>query len=213
MPAARASKYRTPFLVNAATAKRELRVGRRGSIHFRASGMRRCCQTTFCVTQVHPNHVQIIDEKKQADGNAHTQSAAHESALEQLRDAVHARDAKKETLDRVAQDAGTGGRRSRRDITRDLKRLQDEKEAAVNKRAQVNRSVFVIARALTVRERRVDGAGRHPYAIAASEQVTRRHKDFRLWMTTEPTERFPMGILQKSLKVLTQRQMQFNFST
>ena len=54
-----------------------------------------------------------------------------------LRDAVHARDAKKETLDRVAQDAGTGGRRSRRDITRDLKRLQDEKEAAVNKRAQV----------------------------------------------------------------------------
>ena len=31
-----------------------------------------------------------------------------------LRDAVHARDAKKETLDRVAQDAGTGGRRSRR---------------------------------------------------------------------------------------------------
>ena len=58
-----------------------------------------------------------------------------------LRDAVHARDAKKETLDRVAQDAGTGGRRSRRDITRDLKRLQDEKEAAVNKRAQVTLGV------------------------------------------------------------------------
>ena len=32
----------------------------------------------------------------------------------------------------------------------------------------------------------------------------RRHKDFRLWMTTEPTERFPMGILQKSLKVVTE---------
>jgi len=30
------------------------------------------------------------------------------------------------------------------------------------------------------------------------------HKDFRLWMTTEPTERFPMGILQKSLKVVTE---------
>ena len=54
------------------------------------------------------------------------------------------------------------------------------------------------------------------YAVAATHDTTpylRRHKDFRLWMTTEPTERFPMGILQKSLKVLTQRQMQFNFST
>ena len=51
--------------------------------------MRRSCQTTFCVTQVHPDHVQIIDEKKQAEWHARTQSAAHESALEQLRDAVH----------------------------------------------------------------------------------------------------------------------------
>jgi hypothetical protein len=87
--------------------------------------------------------------------SSHYDKACHLADLgASLRDAVHARDAKKETLDRVAQDAGTGGRRSRRDITRDLKRLQDEKEAAVNKRAQVNRSVFVTASALTVRERR-----------------------------------------------------------
>ena len=70
------------------------------------------------------------------------EKACHLSDLgSQLRDAVSARDAKKDTLDRVAQDAGTGGRRSRRDITRDLKRLQDEKEAAVNKRAQVTLGV------------------------------------------------------------------------
>ncbi len=68
------------------------------------------------------------------------EKACHLSDLgSQLRDAVHARDAKKESLDRAAQDAGTGGRRSRRDITRDLKRLQDEKESAVNKRAQAER--------------------------------------------------------------------------
>jgi dynein heavy chain len=30
------------------------------------------------------------------------------------------------------------------------------------------------------------------------------HKDFRLWLTTEPTERFPLGILQRSLKVVTE---------
>jgi dynein heavy chain, axonemal len=29
-------------------------------------------------------------------------------------------------------------------------------------------------------------------------------KDFRLWLTTQPTERFPLGILQKSLKVVTE---------
>ncbi len=82
--------------------------------------------------------------------SSHYDKACHLADLgASLRDAVHARDAKKETLDRVAQDAGTGGRRSRRDITRDLKRLQDEKEAAVNKRAQVCHaaSVFMIARA------------------------------------------------------------------
>ena len=46
-----------------------------------------------------------------------------------------------------------------------------------------------------------------PSTIAATHDTTpylRRHKDFRLWMTTEPTERFRMGILQKSLKVVTE---------
>ena len=56
-----------------------------------------------------------------------------------LRDAVSARDAKKDQLDSVAQDAGVGGRRTRRDITKDLKRLQEEKEQAVNKRAQAEK--------------------------------------------------------------------------
>ncbi|KAF0719904.1 Aste57867_701 [Aphanomyces stellatus] len=32
----------------------------------------------------------------------------------------------------------------------------------------------------------------------------RPHKDFRLWLTTEPTDRFPLGILQRSLKVVTE---------
>lgn len=30
------------------------------------------------------------------------------------------------------------------------------------------------------------------------------HKEFRLWLTTEPTDRFPLGILQRSLKVVTE---------
>ena len=30
------------------------------------------------------------------------------------------------------------------------------------------------------------------------------HKDFRLWLTTEPTEKFPLGILQRSFKVVTE---------
>ncbi|OQR86956.1 flagellar inner arm dynein 1 heavy chain alpha [Achlya hypogyna] len=30
------------------------------------------------------------------------------------------------------------------------------------------------------------------------------HRDFRLWLTTEPTDRFPLGILQRSLKVVTE---------
>jgi dynein heavy chain len=30
------------------------------------------------------------------------------------------------------------------------------------------------------------------------------HKDFRLWLTTEPTPNFPLGILQRSLKVVTE---------
>lgn len=30
------------------------------------------------------------------------------------------------------------------------------------------------------------------------------HKDFRLWLTTQPTDKFPLGILQKSLKIVTE---------
>ncbi|XP_030358369.1 dynein heavy chain 10, axonemal isoform X4 [Strigops habroptila] len=38
----------------------------------------------------------------------------------------------------------------------------------------------------------------------ALENITKPHKDFRLWLTTDPTEGFPIGILQKSLKVVTE---------
>jgi len=34
--------------------------------------------------------------------------------------------------------------------------------------------------------------------------MSKPHKDFRLWLTTEPTDRFPLGILQRSLKVVTE---------
>ena len=33
------------------------------------------------------------------------------------------------------------------------------------------------------------------------EKLNKPHPDFRLWLTTEPTDAFPMGILQRSLKV------------
>jgi len=33
------------------------------------------------------------------------------------------------------------------------------------------------------------------------EKIHRPHPDFRLWLTTEPTETFPLGVLQRSLKV------------
>ena len=36
------------------------------------------------------------------------------------------------------------------------------------------------------------------------EKIERPHKDFRLWLTTEPTDGFPIGILQRSLKVVTE---------
>ena len=29
-------------------------------------------------------------------------------------------------------------------------------------------------------------------------------QDFRLWLTTEPTDKFPIGILQRTLKVVTE---------
>ncbi|MBZ3878788.1 Dynein heavy chain 10, axonemal [Sciurus carolinensis] len=36
------------------------------------------------------------------------------------------------------------------------------------------------------------------------ERITKPHPDFRLWLTTDPTKDFPIGILQKSLKVVTE---------
>ncbi|XP_067084612.1 dynein axonemal heavy chain 10 [Osmerus mordax] len=36
------------------------------------------------------------------------------------------------------------------------------------------------------------------------ERVTKPHPDFRLWLTTDPIGDFPIGILQKSLKVVTE---------
>ena len=32
------------------------------------------------------------------------------------------------------------------------------------------------------------------------ENIEKPHPDFRLWLTTEPTPNFPIGILQQSLK-------------
>lgn len=34
--------------------------------------------------------------------------------------------------------------------------------------------------------------------------LTKPHEDFRLWLTTEPTPEFPLGILQRALKVVTE---------
>uniref|UniRef100_A0ABI7Z6S1 Dynein axonemal heavy chain 10 n=2 Tax=Felis catus TaxID=9685 RepID=A0ABI7Z6S1_FELCA len=36
------------------------------------------------------------------------------------------------------------------------------------------------------------------------ERISKPHPDFRLWLTTDPTRGFPIGILQKSLKVVTE---------
>ncbi|XP_055003053.1 dynein axonemal heavy chain 10 [Sorex araneus] len=36
------------------------------------------------------------------------------------------------------------------------------------------------------------------------ERITKPHPDFRLWLTTDPTKGFPIGILQKALKVVTE---------
>ncbi|NXX13493.1 DYH10 protein, partial [Podargus strigoides] len=38
----------------------------------------------------------------------------------------------------------------------------------------------------------------------ALEKITEPHPDFRLWLTTDPTEGFPAGMLQKSFKVVTE---------
>ena len=63
-------------------------MNRRGEIHFRAFGMRRSYTTNFRVTQVHQDHVQIIDEKKQTAWNTFCQSADYQSTRQQLRNAV-----------------------------------------------------------------------------------------------------------------------------
>lgn len=36
------------------------------------------------------------------------------------------------------------------------------------------------------------------------EKFDKPHKDFRLWLTTQPTPEFPLGLLQKSLKIVTE---------
>lgn len=36
------------------------------------------------------------------------------------------------------------------------------------------------------------------------EKITKPHPDFRLWLTTEPISTFPIGILQRSLKIVTE---------
>ncbi|XP_075256614.1 dynein axonemal heavy chain 10-like [Convolutriloba macropyga] len=36
------------------------------------------------------------------------------------------------------------------------------------------------------------------------EKITKTHPDFRLWLTTDPTPDFPIGILQRSMKVVTE---------
>jgi dynein heavy chain len=38
----------------------------------------------------------------------------------------------------------------------------------------------------------------------ALEKINKPHPDFRLWLTTEPTSQFPIGILQRSLKIVTE---------
>ncbi|XP_069071115.1 dynein axonemal heavy chain 10 [Pleurodeles waltl] len=38
----------------------------------------------------------------------------------------------------------------------------------------------------------------------ALEKIVKPHPDFRLWLTTDPIKDFPIGILQKSLKVVTE---------
>ena len=35
----------------------------------------------------------------------------------------------------------------------------------------------------------------------ALERIVKPHPDFRLWLTTDPTPAFPIGILQRSFKV------------
>jgi dynein heavy chain, axonemal len=43
-----------------------------------------------------------------------------------------------------------------------------------------------------------------PRLSAFLEALTEPHVDYRLWLTTNPTSQFPLGILQRSLKVVTE---------
>ena len=46
-----------------------------------------------------------------------------------------------------------------------------------------------------------------PHCLSLYSKAERANllmQDFRLWLTTEPTDRFPLGILQRSLKVVTE---------
>jgi len=36
------------------------------------------------------------------------------------------------------------------------------------------------------------------------EGLSKPNKDFRLWLTTMPTDEFPLGILQRSMKIVTE---------
>ena len=42
------------------------------------------------------------------------------------------------------------------------------------------------------------------------EKLSKPHPDFRLWLTTEPISSFPIGILQRSLKVRSGFRIDFN---
>ena len=45
---------------------------------------------------------------------------------------------------------------------------------------------------------------RLPRLSAFLESLKDPHTDYRLWLTTNPTSQFPLGILQRSLKVVTE---------
>lgn len=43
-----------------------------------------------------------------------------------------------------------------------------------------------------------------PFIEHTIEETNKCHPNFRLWLTTDPTPNFPIGILQKSFKVVTE---------